>query len=192
MKTVSNSEWLKERYEYEKHHYGSSYNFGGDVDEMLTEYLHYVFSFHDEFIEVLAAGIWFESADAKLADSELEPDHPLLGLRDIEAGETMEGSGITCHVRVNPLPREELNRRARLCSQTILEIGAELEGQVSTDWTLTYRVRDEVERSYLRKYFGHAVKCFHGIPEREAIEPTIQEWLSEVRERRRKMGKPPS
>lgn len=189
VQTVAESEWLKERYEYEKRHYGDSYNFNGDVDEMLTEYLHYVFSFHDEFVEVLAAGIWFESADAKLAEHELNTDHPLLGLRDVEATETLEGSGITCQVRVNPLPREELKRNARLCSQTVLEIAAELDGRASTDWTLTYRMRDGVERSYLRSYFGNAVECFTGIPERTAIEPTIQQWLTEVRERRRKMGK---
>src|SRR5262245_32809635 len=45
--TISNSAWLKERYEYEKRHYGKCYNFNGNVDEMLDEYAHYVFSFHD-------------------------------------------------------------------------------------------------------------------------------------------------
>ena len=31
---VSHSSWLRERYEYEKRHYGSAYMFDGDVDEM--------------------------------------------------------------------------------------------------------------------------------------------------------------
>jgi hypothetical protein len=65
--TISNSTWLRERYEYEKRYYCSCYNFGGDVNEMLADYSHYVFSFHDEFVEVLAAGIWFESANTMLA-----------------------------------------------------------------------------------------------------------------------------
>lgn len=61
--TISNSVWLGERYEYEKRYYGESYNFGGNEDEMVTEFSHYVFSFHDKFVEVLAAGIWFEVDD---------------------------------------------------------------------------------------------------------------------------------
>ena len=59
--TISNSMWLQERYEYEKRYYGSAYNFSGNVDEMLTDFSHYVFNFHDQFVEVLSAGIWFES-----------------------------------------------------------------------------------------------------------------------------------
>ena len=31
--TISNSAWLRERYEYEKRHYGSAYNFGSATPE---------------------------------------------------------------------------------------------------------------------------------------------------------------
>jgi hypothetical protein len=57
--TVENSHWLRQRFEYESRHYGDAYNFNNDVREMLEEFDHYLFRFHDEFVEVIAGGIWF-------------------------------------------------------------------------------------------------------------------------------------
>lgn len=187
--TVANSLWLQERYEYERRHYGRAYNFGGNVDEMLTDFSHYVFSFHDQFVEVLAAGIWFESAETMLGNRDLDLDHPLKGLAHIEADEKFENNGITCQVRRNPLSNDELKRRARLCSQTILEIAAELDGQAGTHWSLTLRLRNGIGRTYLRNYFGHQVATFEDSPDLSVIRPPIDKWLEEVRERRRQMGK---
>ena len=187
--TISNSVWLRDRYEYERKYYGRAYNFGGNVDEMLTDFSHYVFSFHDQFVEVLAAGIWFESADTMLGSRDPDPDHPLRGLAHIEPSEKFEGSGITCQVRRNPLSTEELERRARLCSQPILEVAAELDGRTGTDWSLILRIRNGIRKTYLRNYFGNQVQTFDAIPNFSVIRPPIDKWLGEVRERRRKMGK---
>lgn len=187
--TVSNSEWLRERYEYEKRHYGESYNFGGDVDEMPREFSHYVFSFHDQFVEVLAAGIWFESADTMLGNQEFESGHPFHGLKHLATAETFEGSGITCHVRRNPLPEAEIEQRAQLCSQVILEIGAALDGSVGTDWTLTRRILNGTGKSFLRRYFGNTVETFDHVPSLAEIRPHVDKWLAEFHERRKKMGK---
>jgi hypothetical protein len=189
VKTISNSAWLRERYEYEKRHYGSAYNFGGDVDEMLTDFSHYVFKFHDQFVEVLAAGIWFESDDEMLGGRTPDPDHPLRGLKHLEPVDWFEHAGITCQVRRNPLPLGEIQTRARLCSQPILEVAAELDGRAGTDWSLTHRVRDGHGVTSLRGYFGHSAKRFNSIPDLQAIRPSINAWLEEVRQRRRKMGK---
>lgn len=186
---ISNSSWLRERYEYEKEHYGSAYNFGGSVDEMLHEYYHYVFSFHDQFVEVIASGIWFESDGEMLGNREPDANHPLKGIGHLEPDERFEASGIVCQVRRNPLSNDELKRRARLCSQTLIEVGTELDGTVSTSWTLTYRVRNGIEKSYLRSYFGNSVESYDGIPPFSVIRPTIDQWLSEVRDRRREKGK---
>jgi hypothetical protein len=187
---VSNSVWLRERYEYEKKYYGGAYNFGGNVDEMVTDFSHYVFSFHDQFVEVLAAGIWFESGDTTLGSRDPDSDHPLRGLAHIEPSERFEESGITCQVRRNPLSNHELESRAHLCSQTILEVAAELDGLVGrTDWSLTLRVRNGIGKTYLRNYFGNQVATFDNIPDLSVIRPPIDRWLGEVRERRRKMGK---
>jgi hypothetical protein len=189
VKTISNSQWLQERYEYEKRYYGTAYNFGGNVDEMLREFSHYVFSFHDQFVEVLAAGIWFESSDAMLGTRDPEPDHPLLGLKHLGTTETFEGAGIICHVRRNPLSEAELESRANLCSQTILEIGAELDGSIGTSWTLTRRVHSGVGKTYLRSYFGKPVEVYAHIPTLTEIRPHIDKWLAEVRQRWKDMGK---
>jgi hypothetical protein len=187
--TISNSVWLQERYEYERRYYGRAYNFGGDVDEMVADFSHYVFSFHDEFVEVLAAGIWFESGEAMLGGRDLEPNHPLRGLAYIEPSEKFEKSGITCQVRRNPLSNEALESRAHLCSQTILEVAAELDGRAGTDWSLTLRIRNGICKTYLRNYFGNQIATFDSIPDLSVIRPPIDKWLGEVRERRQKMGK---
>jgi hypothetical protein len=180
---------LQERYEYEKRHYRTSYNFGGNVDEMLEEYFHYVFSFHDEFVEAIAAGIWFEVDDQMLGDRELHPPHPLRGLAHVNAAEHFEGSGIRCFVRRNPMSIEEIDRAASLCSQTVFEVGAELDGKTTPSWCVTRRVRNGLGKSYLRSYFGNVVDTYDGIPTPEEVRHHIDRWLSEVRERRRQMGK---
>jgi hypothetical protein len=187
--TISNSAWLRERYEYEKRHYGRSYNFNGNVEEMLEEYSHYVFSFHDEFVEAIAAGIWFEVDDTMLGDRDLDALHPLRGLGHLLAAERFESSGITCFVRKNPMSAAEIEHAARLCSQPILEICAELEGRSSPSWFLTRRVRNGIGKTYLRSYFGNPVETFSAIPSLSEIRPRIDQWLFEVRERRRQLGK---
>ena len=118
--TISNSAWLRERYEYENRHYGTSYNFSGNVNEML-EYFHYVFSFHDQFVEAIAAGIWLEVDDAMLGDREMDVPHPLRGLAHVRKVEHFESSGIRCFVRRNPMSTDDVARAAALCSQTVLE-----------------------------------------------------------------------
>lgn len=187
--TISDSAWLRERYEYEKLHYGSAYNFGGNVDEMLEEFCHYVFSFHDQFVEAIAAGIWFESDDTMLGERDLDSAHPLNGLANVEPAERFQDSCIVCLVRRNPLPLSEIELAARLCSQTLLEVSAELDGSSSTSWSLTRRVRNGVGKSFLRGYFGNSVETYQGIPSLSEIRPRIDQWLAEVRERRRQMGK---
>ena len=187
--TISNSAWLRERHEYEKRYYGTAYNFCGNVDEMLEEYFHYVFSFHDQFVEAIAAGIWLEADNAMLGDRQMDVPHPLRGLAHLDAVDHFEGSGIRCFVRRNPMSNDEIVRAAALCSQTVLEVGAELDGSSTPSWFLTLRVRNGVGKSYLRGYFGNAVETYAGIPSLAEIRSHIDKWLSEVRERRQKMGK---
>jgi hypothetical protein len=187
--TASNSQWLTERYEYEKRHYGTAYNFGGNVEEMLTDFSHYIFRFHDQFVEVLCDGIWFESADTPLGNLEPDSNHPLLKLPESTISERFKTHGITCQVRRNPRSIDELKRDAKFCSQTILEIATELDGRSSVNWTLSLRVRDGILKSSLRSYFGKEVQQFDSTPSLTDIRPKIDAWLAEVHERRKKMGK---
>ncbi|WP_293914533.1 MULTISPECIES: hypothetical protein [unclassified Sphingobacterium] len=73
---IENSQWLAERYKYENQHYCSSYEFGGNVNEMLTDFGHYLFLFHDEFVEIIARGFWFEKAENSLFKQPLQAGHP--------------------------------------------------------------------------------------------------------------------
>ena len=138
--------------------------------------------------EAIAAGIWFESDDTMLGDRDLDTAHPFRGLANIEATERFESSGIVCVVRRNPLPLDEIERFARLCSQVIVEVGAELDGRSSTDWCLTRRIRNGIGESFLRGYFGNSVAKYDGIPSMSEIRPSIDQWLAEVGERRRQIG----
>ncbi|ANM30462.1 hypothetical protein ABI59_14120 [Acidobacteria bacterium Mor1] len=186
--TVDNSTWLKERYTYEKAHYGNQYNFGGDVDEMLAEFSHYLFRFHDEFVEAIAAAIWLEESAEQFDGVSPRLDHPLRDLPESSISERFEAHGITCQVRTNSKPKDELVRDAALCSQNIVQYAAELEGSSSISWTVQAKVRDGYPRSYLRDYFGNAKQVFDGVPDEAKIRPRIEQWLGEVRARRDEMG----
>ena len=186
---VEPSPWLNERYEYERKHYEGRYEFGGDVDEMLHEFSHYVFRFHDQFVEVLCAGIWFETAEEFLGNRESDADHPLLDLPESSVAERFEAHGITCQVRRNQRTVDDILRDAELCSQKVLQIAGELDGSASVSWTLGVRARDGVVRSHLRDYFGKVRKSYDGIATLDDIRPHVNEWLRQVRERRKQMGK---
>jgi hypothetical protein len=187
--TVSHSPWLRERYEYEKRHYGDAYEFGGNVDEMLRDFSHYVFHFHDQFVEVLSAGIWFETADECIGGRQLESSHPLLNLPESSVSHRFEAHGITCQVRRNPRSMDELVRSAAYCSQTLLQFAAELGGTPSVSWTVSLRIRDGKSRAYLKSYFGKVEEEHDCVPGLADVQPRIEAWLQEVQERRRQMGK---
>ena len=57
---VDNSRWQRERYAYEAKHYSDCYEWGDDVSTMLTTMRHYLFCFHDEFVEAIADGFTLE------------------------------------------------------------------------------------------------------------------------------------
>jgi hypothetical protein len=186
---VAYSPWLRERYEYEKLHYGQAYEFTGDVDEMLRDFSHYVFSFHDQFVEILCAGIWFETAEEYIGNREPDSNHPLQDLPPSSEPDFFEAYGITCHIRRNARPLDEIVKDAALCSQKLLQFAAALDGSTHASWTLTLRVREGKVRSYLTSYFGKVEESYDGIATLEDVRPCVEEWLRQVRERRKQMGK---
>src|SRR3990172_10528844 len=64
---VDQSSWLRERHAYELRHYQTP---------LLEEYVHYLFKFHDEYVELIAMGIWFEKLRYDQM-SQTAVDHPL-------------------------------------------------------------------------------------------------------------------
>jgi hypothetical protein len=186
---VAPSSWLLERYEYEKKHYGRAYEFTGDVDEMLRDFTHYVFTFHDQFVEALAAGIWIEMVDVSDATPELSPTHPFRNLPRPKNPDLIEAHGLHCEIWPNTRPIDELLEDAKLCSHKLLQIASVLDGNTNVFWTLAVRVRDGKVRSSLKPSIGKVRATFDGVAGVEDVRPHVESWLQEVKERRKQMGK---
>jgi hypothetical protein len=187
---VENSPWLPDRYAYEKQHYGDAYGFGGNVDEMLTDFDHYVLSFHDEFVEVIAGGIWFELSDHPFVEDEWQADHPLRDLGPEHRVETFEYSGIACEVRRNQMPLDELRRRALLCAQPLVAFLFRLRGETehTVAFTLSLRERRGQTTCVLRPWLGGEKARYSSIPAIDELRPIFLGYLDEVIARRRQMG----
>ena len=185
---VQNSTWLKERHEYESNYYGSSYEFGGNVDEMLSDFNHYVFSFHDQFIEVIARGIWFEKSSESLLGKELSNSHPFLPITT-ENMVKFDAHGLTCQARINPINDEELKDNSLYCSQKLIEFALELDGTASVNHTLILAYRNKQLISSLRGYFGKEIIEFKKIAHLDDVKKYIESYMKEVAERRKAMGK---
>lgn len=180
---VEASTWLRERYAYEKTHYGQDYYFTGNVEEMLSDYSHYVFRFHDEYVEVLCDGIWFEVHDTCPRDAELSPDHPLARLQWVEGGETIDVDGTAYQVRRTRQPMARLLEGAELCSQKLLELVPVGAGSKRPFWTVSLRVREGRALSTLRDYFGNSITRYDGVADLGQVLPGMEKWLHEARKR---------
>jgi hypothetical protein len=185
---VEHSTWQKERYEYEKKHYGKAYEFRGNVGEMKSDFSHYIFSFHDQYIEVIVRGFWIEKDSASLMGKPLQEGHPFLPLPETNM-EKFTAHNLTCQIRKNEKPIDELVSNARFCSQKLFEFALELEGKASVDNTLFIAYRSGKLISSLRGYFGRQELEFEGTATLEDVKPAIEKYMEKVYERRRAMGK---
>lgn len=185
---IENSEWLKERHSYESENYGSSYEFDGNVDEMLSDFSHYVFSFHDEFVEVIARGIWFEKDSENLFGKGLLSEHPFLPV-STEKVVKFEAYGLICQARINVENNKSLEDSSFFCSQKLIEFALELDGNASINNSLTLAYRNGQLMSSLRGYFGKEIMEFDGTASLDDAKPYILSYMKEVSERRKTMGK---
>jgi hypothetical protein len=185
---VENSKWLKERFNYESENYGSSYEFGGDVNEMLTDFFHYVFKFHDLFVEVIARGFWFEKDATSLFQKELKDGHPFLPLPEINI-KLFETKGIKCKAIFNPLDTTILIQDTKYCPQKLIEFALELDGKFSVCQTLIIMQRQGKLISVLSQFIGRPEFEQEGVATFEKIKPIVDKYIGEVAERRRQMRK---
>ncbi len=185
---VENSNWQKERFNYEKENYGSSYEFGSNVNEMMTDFSHYIFKFHDQFVEVIARGFWFEQDEKSLFKKELQVGHPFLNLTNINYEEYVSHN-LNCQIRTNIKTQENLISDAKFCSQKLIEFALDLDGKSSVDNSLSLSFRNGKLISTLRGYFGKQIVEFDGIAKFEDTKPYIDKYMKEVYERRKAMRK---
>ena len=177
---VENSRWLLERHAYEAKHYRNCYEWGGDVDEMLTDYSHYLFKFHDEYVEAIALGIWLEGSDLDFLDEELEDDHPLGQLPETTVKERLKHNGRVCQVRVNPAPEKLLIQRAKLCDQPIIDFVLEDYPFKRSRFQLCLRNRNGPIRSVFDDSFGTTIRKFDGIAALEDVRPYVVNWMNQL------------
>lgn len=187
VKIVENSNWLKERFNYEYKYYGDSYEFNGDVDDMKSDYQHYIFNFHDEFIEAIAAGLWYEQDSSCLFGKELSSGHPFLPITETNIIR-FEAYGLTCQARINNKSKEELSNNSVYCSQKLIEFALELEN-ITVNYTLNLRYKNNKQISSLNSYFGSKVAEFDKIANLDDAKPFIELYMKEVSERRKAMNK---
>lgn len=185
---VENSNWLRDRYAYEKMNYEGSYEFGGNVKEMLTDFSHYIFKFHDEFVEAIARGFWFEKDTISLSNEPLQEGHPFLPIQ-LKKPDRIVAHNLTCEVVVNKEPIDVLISKAQFCSQKLIEFALDLEGNTTVDHTLILAYRNGKLISSLRGSLGQEEIAFERIATLQDVKPYIERFMGEVYERRRKMGK---
>ncbi|WP_158210475.1 hypothetical protein [Myroides phaeus] len=184
---IINSSWLGERYNYEKKHYGTEYEFGGNVTEMLTDYSHYIFQFHDQFIEVIAKGFWYEVADECLLNKPLQLGHPFLELPK-ENTSTILVRGLATEVTKTTKSEDEILSDAQLCSQRLIDFSIQIGDKPKVDNTLSVFMRNGEPVSVLKGYFSATPIEFPGIATLEEARPYIEKYMLEIVNRRQNMG----
>lgn len=187
---VRPSDWLTERHSYESRYYGQSYQFGGDVDEMLREFEHYLFEFHDEFVEVIAGGIHFEAHGDQPSGTEAAERPGWKWLPDSAHEERWQLSGIDCRLRMSQRSHADVIASSTLCDQVLFDLALDLDGRLQNTHRLCVRTREGRTVSRWRGSFGNAEKPFEGIPDIDDIRPLIEQYVAEVQDRRLTMRNP--
>jgi len=183
---INNSKWLNERYEYEKRHYGESYEFNGNVEEIRIDYKHLLFFFGEIFIETICRGFWYEESEKEHSQSELSENHPFRKLPEKNAIE-INHVDLKGFIYQNSLPKDQLVRQAKYCSQKQFCFGVEPHPYKSITHTVLLMNRNGKMSSSLRGYFGAEIKGFNKIIELEDLIPMMKKNMEEISERRRKM-----
>jgi hypothetical protein len=182
---IKNSNWLIERYEYEKKHYGKSYEFNGDVEEMMIDYKHLLFFFGENFVEVICRGFWYEESEKEHIQSELSKNHPFKKLSKENALE-IKHAGLIGYIYQNNLNKQQLIKQAKYCSQKQFSFGVEPHPHKTINLTIQLMERNGRITSSLRGYFGAEIQRFDKVLELEDVIPIMKKNMENIAERRNK------
>lgn len=177
---ISDSSWLSERHAYESRHYDTP---------LIGTHRHYLFVFHDEYVEAIAQGIWFDEPDA--ADPRSLPrDHPLARLDGLVSAEPRTSpSGIAWELRRSPKSREAVLQDSELCSQRLYQFNLVLDGRSRESASVWLRTIDGHATSLLKRDWVGGVASVDGIAEPEDFFDAWERYVADVAGRRRAMGK---
>jgi hypothetical protein len=177
--TVAESPWLAERHRYEMQLYSTP---------LLETHLHYVFQFHDEFVEAIARGIWLDTADPS-RPFDRPTQHPLAPLPDSLPGERhLSPSGIEWELRRSPITDSELANRSHLCSQRVWQLNLILDGRSSEGASIWLRTRNGRTTSRLiRPWPPGELGSHEGPAQPHDFTEAWEECLAAIAKRRRAM-----
>lgn len=159
---VQHSKWLQERYQYEKRYYRQSYEWGNSVEEMLTDYSHYFFRFHDEFVEVIAKGFWFEKGDSSFVGKPLPKKHPFLPIDHVYT-DSLTIAEMKYNLKINPKSIDQLIEDSTFCQQKMVEVYLSLPEEDFLEGSLRIKKIDGEIISFYQPTFGKAVFIKEGI-----------------------------
>jgi hypothetical protein len=178
---VSDSPWLTERDAYEAGHYETP---------LIGSYRHFLFTFHDEFVEAIALGIWFDRPDpADPLSTAL--DHPLARLDGRAPAQSRRSpSGIVWELLRSPKDEDALIEDSKLCSQRLYQFNLVLDGESSESASVWLRTLDGRTTSRLALMWVGEVARRDGLVMAEDFFDAWEDYVAQVAERRRAMGKP--
>ena len=171
---VEDSPWLPERHAHMKERPDDWHRNVGSVEDMLTDFSHYVLCFPRECIEVIAAGIWFEHANGPFEG--WEADHPLKDLGPEHRVDAFTYKDDSYEIRQNRMPLDEIRRRAQLCEQPLAEFLCQ-NPRPYVLLRLTIRERDGATTCILRWRFGGDIARYRSIP---SLDEVCQVFLAEL------------
>jgi len=177
---VNDSSWLAERHSYELTHYQYP---------LLGAFAHYVFRFHDEFVEAIARGIWLDKPDpSRLWDRPVDDPSGLFPV-ETPARHEVAPSGIEWELRQSPKAIDVLVERAALCSQRLYQFNLVLDGSSREAASVWLRYRRGSLQSTMTRLWAGAVAARPGVAQPEDFFGSWNEYVEGVAERRLKRGK---
>jgi hypothetical protein len=177
---VDRSAWLQERHDYETRHYATP---------LIETHRHYLFVFHDEFVEAIAAGIWLDLADR--ANPFATPiSHPLRSFDvEIPCRRFVSAGGLEWELRRSPRLDGDLIRDSRFCSQRVFQFNLVLDGDNREAASIWIRTVDDVLVSRISRPWVGEFGRVEGFAQPEDFSPQWEAYLDDVAQRRRQMRK---
>jgi hypothetical protein len=177
---VDRSAWLEERHRYEVSHYATP---------LLDTHQHYLFQFHDEFIEAIAEGIWLDHADRSDPFGPPTP-HPLMpfGL-DRPCERFISASGIEWELRRSPRADSDLIYDSQYCSQRVFQLNLLLDGDNREAASIWIRTTNGVLVSRISRSWVGEMGRLTGFAQPGDFSEQWETYLEEVAQRRRQMSR---